>query len=319
MSQYVNILERFGGRAELREGCIEVVSDGFRGCTIDLLDFCDDPALRTGPRYSGASKYAVLCAVAARGITRLLNLYPKTDVTGLVNILRRMGADIERGSADELVVTGRGIEALDRPVDFELPTDLIELVTWISVAAIEDTRILIQGHDLDGAFQALAPELEILDRMGVWPSASAEGVTVATRSRLRSVDITATSLGVFSDSQPFLTLLATHASGTSRVRDLVWQRRFGYARGLAQLGADLHTDHHTLVIDGPCPPRRPSRVSAGDLRAAAVLLIAAVRVAGLTRLQGASHLRRGYADLPDTLNALGADITYIRTMDGKLP
>jgi UDP-N-acetylglucosamine enolpyruvyl transferase len=81
-------------------------------------------------------------------------------------------------------------------------------------------------------------------------------------------------------------------------------------------------DDPVLRVDGPCPPHRPGNdLYATDLRAAAVLLLAALAVPGRTSLRNHHHLDRGYRDLVADLVKLGADIRHTTAPDvlPKLP
>jgi UDP-N-acetylglucosamine enolpyruvyl transferase len=311
VEQYVSVLERFGAQAKvLPTGELDVTAAALRGTEIDLLDYTHDRALRTGPLYSGATKMALLCAAVADGTSVVRHLYPKPDVTDLVDVLGRLGAQIEHPDPDTVVVHGRRGTDLRHDVRHTLVPDLIEVVTWICVGAtLCDQPLVIRGTGLDRAVRGLAPELDVLRRMGVGLASDAATLTVPPAPRLRPVELTVASHGVYSDSQPLLVLLATGARGVSRISDTVWGSRFTYADGLAALGARITRDGAAVTVTGPHRPVRPGQhLTATDLRAAAALLIAALAVPGATTISGAHHLARGYADLPGALRGLGADI-----------
>jgi UDP-N-acetylglucosamine enolpyruvyl transferase len=240
----------------------------------------------------------------------LHHLYPKPDVTDLVDALRGFGADIDTTSAGSLIVYGRGNGALCHDVCHTLVPDLIEVVTWICAGVVlSSSPLRITGTDMARACSALAPELAVLDEMGVQFDMSANEIMVHPAQALRAVDVTAASHGVFSDNQPFLALLAAYAHGTSKITDTVWPDRFGYLSGLVALGVDMCRRGPSLRVHGPCPPKKPGqRIHATDLRAAAVLLLAALAVPGPTTITGTHHLARGYPDLSAALCAFGADI-----------
>ncbi|HET8662500.1 MAG TPA: hypothetical protein VFM55_26460 [Micromonosporaceae bacterium] len=314
VEQYVGVLRRFGAQAGiLPDGDLDVSAGRLRGCELDLLDYTSDRHRRSGPLYSGATKMALLAAAVAEGTSTIRNPYPKPDVTDLVTVLRQLGADIETSDADTLVVRGAGPGALCHDAEHALVPDLIEVVTWISAAAtVAGSDLRITGDDLARATAALAPELAVLERMGVTVQHTADELVVRAEQPLRATEVTVASHDVYSDSQPFLALLAAHAVGTSHITETVWSGRFGYVPGLCALGARMRERHGVLRVDGPYPPSRAGRhVHATDLRAAAVLVLAALGVPGPTVLHGVHHLARGYQDLPATLRTLGADISEV--------
>ncbi|WP_427164201.1 MFS transporter [Streptomyces sp. C1-1] len=321
----LNVVERFGATTRLTaDGSVELTAKRLTPCTIDLLDYTRNKALVSGPCYSSAAKTALLMGAVTHGTTTLHHPYLKPDVTDMVTVLSELGADIEIAGPETWVIHGRGPEALSRPVDLTLIPDLIEVVTWICAGVVlADEPLRITGPGIDRAVRALAPEFDVLDRMGVRVDVGTDEVTVHPLTKpLRPVDFTAASRGVFSDSQPFLALLAAYAEGPTYITEAVWEHRFGFVPELAALGMRTAVDDPVLRVDGPCPPHRPGNdLYATDLRAAAVLLLAALAVPGRTSLRNHHHLDRGYRDLVADLVKLGADIRHTTAPDvlPKLP
>src|SRR5207248_2310896 len=130
------------------------------------------------------------------------------------------------------------------------------------------------------AHNALRPELEALDTMGVAVDWNARSCVVHPTQRFAPVSFAVNPDTVYSDSQPLLAVLAAHADGRSSITDMVWTQRFSYAEGLAKLGfrVDACPPKLTLLGGGPVRPLAWSRVAAHDLRAAAALLLAALSV-----------------------------------------
>ncbi|WP_327327086.1 hypothetical protein OG735_34730 [Streptomyces sp. NBC_01210] len=312
VEHFVRVLERFGASGRtMPDGGLEIIAPKLTGCTIDLLDHTDNRAMITGSTYSGATKTALLAAAVAHGTTTLHHLYPKPDVTDLIVVLRQLGADIEIAGPETVIVHGSGPEALRQDVRHTLVPDLIEVITWICAGVVlADSPLYVAGPGMRRATDALRPELDLLDRMGVRLETSLTSLTVHPAERpLRPVDFTAASRGVFSDSQPFFALLGGYATGPTTITEAVWTNRFGYVPGLTALGMRATHDRHVLRVDGPCPPHLAGQhLHATDLRAAAVLLLAALAVPGRTTLANTHHLDRGYRDLTRDLRGLGADI-----------
>ncbi|WP_158562736.1 hypothetical protein [Marinitenerispora sediminis] len=130
----------------------------------------------------------------------------------------------------------------------------------------------------------------------------------ATRGTLAPVAVkTAPHPGFPTDLQPQLCALLTQAPGVSHVVERVYAHRASHVPALAALGADVHAAGPRVTIRGP---RRliGATVRGTDIRAAAALVLAALAARGRTELRGVAHLRRGYADLPGVLRALGAHI-----------
>lgn len=310
---YAEVLERFGAATSVRaDGSFEARAATLRACEIDLLDFAHDRVDPGGPYYSGATKMALLTAAVARGTTVLRNPYRKADTACLADVLRRMGADVE-DDGSRIVVRGAGAESLTREAGVTLLPDLIELTTWICVGATTcPDGLTVAAPDMETAARALEAELDALASMGVAADLSAGTIEVRRAAPLRPIDLVVRAHGVFSDNHPLFALLAASADGCSTIEDTVWRRRFGYVEGLARLGVRITRNGSSVRIAGPCPPRLGgSTVAATDLRAAAVLLLAALQVPGTTTITGCEHLGRGYPDLPGALVRLGARIESV--------
>jgi UDP-N-acetylglucosamine 1-carboxyvinyltransferase len=308
----LDVIERFGATGRVTaDGGLEVRADRLTGCEIDLLDYVRNKALMSGPLYGGATKTALLAAAASEGVTTLHHLYPKPDVTSLIDVLRGLGTEMEQTDRETLVIRGRGTTALGHDVRYSLPPDLIEVITWIcATVTLGEGPVHITGPGMARAVAALAPEFDVLERMGVETDLEENMVTAHPAGRpLRPVDVLATSRGVFSDSQPFFALLAAHAEGATLINETVWEHRFGYVPSLATLGMNTTQDGYALRVDGIRPPHIPGQdLAATDLRAAAVLLLAALAVPGRTVLRNTHHLDRGYRDIVGDLQSLGADV-----------
>jgi UDP-N-acetylglucosamine 1-carboxyvinyltransferase len=313
----LSVMQRFGASTRLTaDGSAELIASRLTGCDIDLLDYVRNKALMSGPCYGGATKTALLMGSLAHGTTTLHHPYPKPDVTDLIAVLRALGADIEFPGPETIVIRGRGPDALDQQVECTLIPDLIEVVTWISAGAVlADSPLVVKGPDISRAVKALTPEFDLFERMGVRVDVATDELTVHPATEpLRPVEFTAASRGVFSDSQPFLALMAAYADGPTMITEGVWEHRFGFVPELAGLGMRTTLDNAILRVDGPCPPHVPDRdLYATDLRAAAVLLLAALAVPGTTTIRNHHHLDRGYRDIVEDLRSLGADVRRVHT------
>ncbi|MGW7574921.1 hypothetical protein [Streptomyces sp. NPDC054765] len=308
--QYAEVLQRFGAEVVTgQDGSLTVCADRLTACEVDLRDWTADRALRTGPLYSGATKMAILTAASAQGTTRLRHPYPKPDVTDLVRLLDATGRPARYTPEGDLLIEGRPDGGHGRPVRHVLVSDLIEVVTWATVAALTGGSVRLTGLTPGRLAAGLAPEIAVARDMGLSWHPTSESLVLTGEPPSAGVDITVASHGIYSDSQPFFMLLATLGPGVSHIRETVWRRRFTHVPELRRLGADIEVTDARARVRGGCPPRRPGQSVVGrDLRSAAALLLAALAVPGPVRVHGAEHLVRGYEDLVADLVRLGAQI-----------
>jgi UDP-N-acetylglucosamine 1-carboxyvinyltransferase len=299
------VLERFG--ATFIPSADEIVGRCSRltACDVDIHDFAAEVGEgASGPLVSGATKTAILAAATAAGTSTIRHPYRKIDVIELVDLLRAGGVPIHR-IGDTLVVEGR-----DRlgPAARQLPSDLIEVVTYIAGSIYLKGDICLDIINPVQVMAGLDAECRLLEAMGVELSIDGSFLRASASGPLRPQSVTVSSTGIFSDSQPFFTLLLTLASGPSRIEDRVWPSRFDYAEQCARLGARVRCERGMVDIQPGRAWRAGLNVHASDVRGAAVLALAALGVSGTTVLSGADHLGRGYSDFIGTLTSLGADI-----------
>ncbi|MFF0447650.1 hypothetical protein ACFYT4_14795 [Streptomyces sp. NPDC004609] len=310
LSHMASVLERFGADCEAGAEGFRATAPpgGLRGTRIDLADYAEtEPGTGTltGPHYSGATKTALLAAVTARGTTVLRDPYPKPDALELARLLGEAGARIEI-SARQITVEGLGGPL--GGAEITLPSDLMEVVTFIAWAVHLRREADLRLERPDLVRSGLAPELECLSTMGVPLDWDGPLLRVRPPEHLGSARVLASSHRLYSDAGPLFALMLLGADGPSRLTDGVWTDRFRYAEGLRGMGARLSRKDNELHIT-PGPLRAaPGPLVATDLRAAATLLLAALGTGVPHRLYGVGHLARGYEDLPAKLAATGAHI-----------
>jgi UDP-N-acetylglucosamine 1-carboxyvinyltransferase len=115
---------------------------------------------------------------------------------------------------------------------------------------------------------------------------------------------------------PFMALLS-FASGTSIIRETIFEDRFHQVPWLKRLGADIRLYGECALIYG----RKQlfgARLEATDLRAGAALTIAALAAEGVSQIEQVQHIDRGYQQWELTLRALGAEIKREKVLPNEL-
>lgn len=301
------VLRRFGARVQVSpQGSIDAWASKLTACHIDIRDFSLSSVETTGPLVSGATKAAILTAVRADGITTIANPYTKPDVTLLTDFLRNAGVSIQYD--DRLIRIDGGAPSAGGVL--ALPSDLIEVMTFIALSIHLGSCISIQLNNPSLVTTGLAAELALLKMMGVEVSVDDGRMTAKVSDKLLSTDIQVRSTTLYSDCQPLFAAILTRGSGDSMITDHVWRDRFSYADPMNQLGACLEVRTPTLRIRPVAPSVIGQTVTALDLRSAAALVIAALGIRGTTIIRGAEHLERGYQNLLPKLRQLGAAVHY---------
>jgi len=126
--------------------------------------------------------------------------------------------------------------------------------------------------------------------------------------RIRPVNVTTYPYPGFpTDLQAqFMALMAT-APGVSVVTDKVYPDRFMHIAELSRMGASIRREGNNAIIQG-VKSLYGAPVMASDLRASAALVIAGLAAQGKTEIRRIYHLERGYEDMENKLNRLGAKV-----------
>jgi UDP-N-acetylglucosamine 1-carboxyvinyltransferase len=128
---------------------------------------------------------------------------------------------------------------------------------------------------------------------------------------LKAVDIkTMPYPGFPTDMQAQFMALMTVAEGTSVFTETIFENRFMHADELRRMGANIKTDGRNAIVEGVAR-LTGCKVKATDLRAGAALIIAALVAEGQTEITELHHIDRGYEDLIQKFQTIGANIVRI--------
>ena len=100
------------------------------------------------------------------------------------------------------------------------------------------------------------------------------------------------------------------ASGTSLIRETIFENRFMHVQELRRLGAQIEFEGNTACVQG-VPYLDGATVMATDLRASASLVLAGLVARGTTTIERVYHLDRGYERIEEKLTRLGANIRRV--------
>jgi UDP-N-acetylglucosamine 1-carboxyvinyltransferase len=248
----------------------------------------------------------LMAASLADGTTILENCAREPEVTDLIHLLRKMGAQIEGDETSTLKI--RGVKQLHGATHSIIP-DRIEAGTLLIAGAITNGDLTIT-HCNPAHLGAVIAKLE---RAGV-PVEIPDGTTMRVRSakKLLAADVTTEEYpGFATDMQAQFMALATQAEGTSVITETIFENRFLHASEMMRMGANITVDGHRAVVRGP-EKLSGTTVQASDLRASAGLVLAGLVAAGETVIDRVYHIDRGYEHIVEKLRAVGADIERIQ-------
>ncbi len=259
----------------------------------------------------GATVNIMLAAVRSQGMTIIENTAKEPHIVDLANFLNSMGADIRGAGTD--VIKIRGVERL-YGTTYSIIPDQIEAGTYMAAAVATRGDVLVKNvtpkhlESITAKLQEMGAEIEEFD----------DAMRVRCDGRMRHCNVkTMPHPGFPTDMQPQISTLLSIADGTSIVTEGIWDNRFRYVDELRRMGAQIQVDGKVAVIQG-VNSLNAAPVKAADLRAGAALMIAALVARGTTEIEDIHYIERGYENIVEKLNALGADIRRITVPDSSL-
>jgi len=244
----------------------------------------------------------LMAATLADGETILENSAREPEVTDLVMMLRKMGAHITGDGTSVLKI--KGVEKL-HGTDHTVIPDRIETGTFLVAGAITNGDLTITNcaPEHQGAIIAKLAEtgvtVEIVD---------ATTLRVSGTKKLIASDMTTEEYpGFATDMQAQYMALVTQAEGSSLITETIFENRFLHASEMLRMGANISIDNRRAVVRGPAK-LTGTTVQASDLRASAGLVLAALVAQGETIIERVYHIDRGYEQIVEKLQDVGADI-----------
>ena len=286
-----------GATMEHGNGFIQLSCDKLQGADI-YLDF---PSV-------GATENILIAACLANGKTVITNAATEPEVADLANFLIKCGANISGVGTEQLTIYG--VERLSG-CSYSIIPDRIEAGTFMIASAITGGDVTVTGVDC----AALSPVISKLREMGV-------DVTDNYGERHNSVRVVGGELncvniktmphpGFPTDMQAQFCALMCKANGTGVITETIFENRFMHVGELMRMHADITIDGRNAVINGS-KPLIGCNVSSTDLRAGAALVIAGLVADGVTTVDNAHYIDRGYEDFVQKLQSLGANIDKMR-------
>ncbi len=294
LDYHINGLTDMGADVNSEHGfVIAKAPKGLKGANI-VLEF---PSV-------GATENIMTAATLANGTTTIENAAREPDVVDLGEFLISMGAKIS-GLGTHMIKI-EGVKKLN-PATHATLADRIVSGTWAFAAAMTRGDITIEN----GRPDHLEMPLDKLVEAGAVITTTKNGFRVKMDKRPIAVDVaTLPYPGFPTDLQPMVITLNAIADGTSLVTENVFEGRFMFVNELLRLGAKVQVDGHHAAITG-IDQLSAAPVAATDIRAGAGLVLAALVSDGVTIIEDAFHIDRGYPDFPAQLQSLGADVSRV--------
>ncbi|MCL1991622.1 MAG: UDP-N-acetylglucosamine 1-carboxyvinyltransferase [Spirochaetes bacterium] len=257
-----------------------------------------------------ATENAIMAAVLAKGKTTLTNAASEPHVQDLCRMLVSMGAQIEGIGSN--ILTINGVAKLSG-CDFEIGADFMEVGSFIGLAAVTGGDLYIEGAKVAD----MRPAKVAFGKLGInWTH---EGTTIHV-SKKQSMKVNHDIGGMIPkiDDAPWpgfppdlvsiVIVVATQVKGTVLIHEKMYESRMFFVDKLIAMGARIVLcDPHRAVISGPTKLQGSELISP-DIRAGMAMVIAAMCAEGKSTIRNVYQVERGYENLSDRLQSLGAKI-----------
>ena len=288
-----------------KESFYRVTTDGLKG-TYMLLD----EASVTG------TANIVMTAVMAKGTTTIYNAACEPYLQQLCKMLNSMGANIKGIGSNLLVI--EGVEYLGGCEHTVLP-DMIEIGSFIGLAAMTQSEITIKNVKFD----ELGVIPNVFKKLGIKLERRGDDIFVPSQESYEIENFIDGSILTISDAPwpgftpdllSIILVVATQAKGSVLIHQKMFESRLFFTDKLIDMGAQIILcDPHRASVIGlnRQSPLRATRMTSPDIRAGVSLLIAALSADGTSTIDNINQIDRGYQNIDERLNKLGANIKRV--------
>ena len=266
-----------------------------------------------------ATESILLAAATLPGKTTVHFAQANYMVQDLCFFLEKLGVTIEGIGTSKLLING--LDHIEKEVEYHIGEDPIESMMFISAAGTTNSELTVQNCPIE----FLRRELITLSSMNLQYEVSKEYLSNNGRTKLVDIKVLPSELiasndkvhavpypGINSDNLPFFVPLATQADGITLIHDWMWENRAIYFTELNRLGADIRlADPHRVFVNGPTGLRGGKVVCPPALRPSMIILVAMLAAEGTSELHAVAPINRGYEDIFNRLNSIGARISIL--------
>jgi UDP-N-acetylglucosamine 1-carboxyvinyltransferase len=257
-----------------------------------------------------ATENVLMAACLAEGTTTIENAASEPHVQDLCRLLLAMGARISGIGSN--ILTIEGVKRMSG-AEFRIGSDFMEVGSLIGLAAATRGELEIE----DAAPQNLRMIRLGFAKLGISWETSGDTIRVPSAQALKVVPTMGGQIpkiddapwpGFPADIISIALVVATQAEGTVLIHEKMFESRMYYVDRLIGMGAKIILcDPHRAVVTGPARLAGSELVSP-DVRAGMAMLIAAMCAQGRSTIQNVYQIERGYENLTQRLQSLGARI-----------
>jgi len=297
VDQHLRGLEALGAKIDMEDGYVKArVNKRLKGAHI----YFDISTV-------GGTEHIMMAATLAEGETVLENCAREPEIVDLADCLNAMGAQVEGAGTDTITI--QGVERLGG-CEHRVIADRVETGTYLIAAAATGGRVKVRDTNpahLDVLLNKLKESGADISLGEDWIELDMKG------ARPRAISLVTAPYPAFpTDLQAQIMALNCIAEGTGTIKETVFENRFMHVHEMNRMGANIRLEgNNTVAIVEGVDHLQGAPVMANDLRASVSLVIAGLVAQGTTVVDRIYHIDRGYEQVEEKLNNLGASIKRV--------
>ncbi len=259
----------------------------------------------------------LMASVLAKGQTTIYNAACEPYIQQLCLLLNKMGANIQGIGSNFLKING--VTSLSG-AEHEILPDMIEIGSWIGLAAMTRSKLKIKNVSWDNLGQIP----DVFRKLGITINREGDDILIPEHTNGYSVSnyidgsiLTISDApwpGFSPDLISVILVVATQANGSTLIHQKMFESRLFFVDKLIDMGAKIILcDPHRASIIGHNfkSTLKPTTMTSPDIRAGIALLIAALSAPGESIIQNVEQIDRGYENIVERLKSIGADIDRV--------
>jgi UDP-N-acetylglucosamine 1-carboxyvinyltransferase len=297
VDQHLRGLEALGANIEMVEGYVKASVDGrLHGAHI-IFDVST----------VGGTEHIMMTATLAEGQTILENCAREPEIVDLADCLNAMGADVQGAGTDKIIING--VERL-HGCHHRVIADRVETGTYLIAAAATGGRVKVRDTNPEHLEVLIAK----LRESGASIMTGDDWIELDMGGRRpKAVSLVTAPYPAFpTDLQAQFVALNCVSDGIATIKETIFENRFMHVHEMNRMGANIRLEGNntTAIVEG-VEKLTAAPVMANDLRASVSLVIAGLVADGETVVDRIYHIDRGYEQVEEKLQKLGANIERV--------
>lgn len=313
VTPHVLALQEFGLEVEATQGYYDVTVKRKKAYDIMLYEAGNT-----------VTNNALMAAARSNNVVTIRGVSADYMVQDLCYFLQKLGVRIEGIGSSVLRVHGVG--DIKKNVTYAPTEDPIEAMFFLSTAVATNSSIIIRRVPIHW----IGLELLKLRSIGVQIKQSAPYLADNGKIDLADLQIMKHNgeliaphdkihpnlwPGINPDSLPYFVPIAAVCKGRTLIHDWMFENRAIYYTEMSKVGVNIElADPHRVYVMGPTGFTKADVVCPPALRPASLLLIGMLAATGNSMLRNVYTINRGYEDLAERLNSLGARIEIVHEL-----